>query len=133
MAEEEGGRWDVGVKDNQVFLVRLSNDGERLFDEQLEAHEARQLGELLTKFAARADEVNDRQDRDDDSDDDNDDDDKDDDDKDDDDKDDDDSDDDKVEVKSKGKDKEDKGKHRDKDDDGEDDDEDDDKDEDDGK
>ncbi|HKV21800.1 MAG TPA: hypothetical protein VJR50_22430 [Mycobacterium sp.] len=74
MAEEEGGRWDVGVKDNVVYLARLSNDGERLFDEQLEAHEARQLGELLTKYAARADEADTgRRSKDDDDDDDDDD------------------------------------------------------------
>ncbi len=53
---EEGGRWDVGVKDNEVFLKRVDEGDERLFDDLLAPHEARRLAELLNKFAAKADE-----------------------------------------------------------------------------
>jgi len=57
VAEQEGGRWDVGVKGNIVYLARVSDDGERLFEDQVAAHEARQLAELLTKYAGKADEA----------------------------------------------------------------------------
>ena len=53
---QEGGRWDVGVKDNEVFLKRVDEGDERLFDDLLAPHEARRLAELLNKYAAKADE-----------------------------------------------------------------------------
>jgi hypothetical protein len=54
MASDEGGRWDVGAKNNAVLLVRVSEDNERLFGASLEPDEARALADLLTKFAAKA-------------------------------------------------------------------------------
>jgi hypothetical protein len=54
MASDEGGRWDVGAKNNAVLLVRVSEDNERLFEASLEPYEARALADLLTKFAAKA-------------------------------------------------------------------------------
>jgi hypothetical protein len=56
MAEKEGGQWDVGVKDNVVFVARLNDDGERLFEDQLAPEEARHLAELLRKYAGKVDE-----------------------------------------------------------------------------
>ena len=56
MAEKEGGQWDVGVKDNVVFVARVNDDGERVFEDQLAPEEARHLAELLRKFAGRVDE-----------------------------------------------------------------------------
>ena len=56
MAEKEGGQWDVGVKDNVVFLARINDDGERLFEDQLAPEEARHLAELLRKYAGKVDE-----------------------------------------------------------------------------
>ena len=55
MAEEEGGRWDVGVKGNAVYLERRSEENERLFADQIAPEEARELAELLTKYAEKAD------------------------------------------------------------------------------
>ncbi|WNG94520.1 hypothetical protein [Mycobacterium sp. ITM-2016-00318] len=56
MAEKEGGQWDVGVKDNVIFVARLNDDGERLFEDQLAPEEARHLAELLRKYAGKVDE-----------------------------------------------------------------------------
>jgi hypothetical protein len=56
MAEREGGQWNVAVKNNAVRLERVSESGERLYDDLLEPDEARQLGELLTKHAGKAGE-----------------------------------------------------------------------------
>lgn len=56
MAELEGGRWDVGIKDNAVYLARVSDSDERLLQEQLAPEEARHLAELLNKYAGRVDE-----------------------------------------------------------------------------
>ena len=96
MAQPEGGRWDVGVKGGSVYIARVSDSDERVFEDQIAPEEARELAELLRKYAGKADESDAKHDEDDDDedDDDEDDDDKDDDDKDDDDKDDDDKDDD---------------------------------------
>jgi hypothetical protein len=56
MASDEGGRWDVGIKDNAVFLLRVSESNDRLFEASLEPDEARALADLLNKFAGKADE-----------------------------------------------------------------------------
>jgi hypothetical protein len=56
MAEHEGGQWNVATKDKSVYLERVSKDDERLFDDSLEPHEARQLARLLTKFADKLDD-----------------------------------------------------------------------------
>ena len=97
MAEPEGGQWNVATKKDTVYLERVSEDNEQLFEDLLAPEEARELARLLTKHADSINE-SDASDKDDDSDDDSDDesddDDSDDDDSDDDDSDDDDSDDD---------------------------------------
>jgi hypothetical protein len=51
MVRHEGGRWDVGTKDNAVYLERISGSDERLFDDSLAPEEARKLAGLLTKYA----------------------------------------------------------------------------------
>ena len=51
MVEHEGGQWNVATKDNEVYLERVSEDSERLFDDSLAPEEARQLARLLTKHA----------------------------------------------------------------------------------
>src|SRR5829696_4385504 len=56
MAEKEGGQWDVGVKDNAVFVARVNDDGERVFEDQLAPEEARHFAELLRKYAGKVDE-----------------------------------------------------------------------------
>ena len=53
MVRQEGGRWDVGAKNNAVYLERRSEDDERLFETQLAPEEARELAALLTKSAVR--------------------------------------------------------------------------------
>ncbi|MGB9306097.1 MAG: hypothetical protein WCB92_21180 [Mycobacterium sp.] len=65
MASKEGGRWDVGTKDNAVCLERISDSDERLFDDLLEPEEARELAGLLTKYADKADESDGSEDSDD--------------------------------------------------------------------
>jgi hypothetical protein len=114
MASDEGGRWDVGTKDNEVFLRRMSEDNELLFEDSLEPDQARRLAEVLNKFAGKADEGSSDDDERDDADQD--------------DKGKDKDDDDKDRDKGKNKDKDgdenrDKDKDRDKDDDKDDDDE----------
>jgi hypothetical protein len=94
MVRHEGGRWDVGVKENAVYLERIADGEEQLFEDLLDPDEARALAGLLTKYADKINESGDSDDDDhddDDADDDEDDDDDKDDDKGDDDKDDDDS------------------------------------------
>ncbi|MDT5260857.1 MAG: hypothetical protein QOD10_5937 [Mycobacterium sp.] len=59
MVSNEGGRWDVGVKDNAVNLERISEGDERLFDDLLAPEEARELAGLLTKYADKVDESKD--------------------------------------------------------------------------
>jgi hypothetical protein len=56
MVRHEGGRWDVGTKDNAVYLERISGSDERLFDDSLAPEEARELAGLLTKYADKLDE-----------------------------------------------------------------------------
>jgi hypothetical protein len=59
MAREEGGRWDVGAKNNAVFLERISESDDRLFEDLLEPEAARELAGLLTKYADKAGESDD--------------------------------------------------------------------------
>lgn len=68
MVREEGGRWDVGIKDKAVYLERVSDGDERVFDDSLDSGEARKLAELLTKFAEKLDNSNDDEDDEDDED-----------------------------------------------------------------
>ena len=56
MAEHKGGQWNVAVKENEVYLERVSEDNERLFDDSLAPEEARQLARLLTKHADKISE-----------------------------------------------------------------------------
>ena len=103
MVHQEGGRWDVGIENNAVYVERVSESDEQLFDDALEPEEARQLAGLLTKYADKLDEARESDDVDEDDegeDEDDDDDDDDDDDEDDDDEDDDDDDDSKKSEKS---------------------------------
>ncbi|TAM62850.1 hypothetical protein [Mycobacterium sp.] len=59
MVRHEGGRWDVGMKDAAVYVERVSDSDERVFDDSLTAEEARKLAGLLTKYADKLDEVRD--------------------------------------------------------------------------
>ena len=56
MVRHDGGRWDIGVKNNAVNLERISASDERLFDDSLAPEEARELAGLLTKYADKLDE-----------------------------------------------------------------------------
>ncbi|ORA15666.1 hypothetical protein [Mycobacterium arosiense] len=69
MVGHEGGRWDVGAEGDAVYLERISEGDERLFDDLLSPQEAREFAGLLTKYADKADEAatDDRQDDSDDS------------------------------------------------------------------
>jgi hypothetical protein len=49
--QDDGGRWDVSIKSDAVYLQRFSNSDEQVFEELLAPDEARQLAALLTKFA----------------------------------------------------------------------------------
>lgn len=51
MVEHEGGQWNVATKENEVYLERMSEDNERMFEDSLAPEEARQLARLLTKHA----------------------------------------------------------------------------------
>ncbi len=64
MVRHEGGRWDVGTKGNAVYLERISESDERVFDDLLAAEEARELAGLLTKYADKSDESDDSDDSD---------------------------------------------------------------------
>lgn len=72
MAEPESGQWNVAAKENRVYIERTNDDGEVLFGDSLEPHEARQLARALTKFADKLDDSprSDDEDESDDSDDD---------------------------------------------------------------
>ncbi len=59
MARHEGGRWDVGIKDNAVYLGRISESDERVFEDLLAAEEARELAGLLTKYADKSNDSDD--------------------------------------------------------------------------
>jgi hypothetical protein len=59
---KEGSRWDIGTKGNAVYLERISESDERVFDDVLEADEARELAGLLTKYADKAEESKDSDD-----------------------------------------------------------------------
>jgi hypothetical protein len=65
MARHEGGRWDVGTKNKAVYLERISESDERLFDDSLAPEEARELAGLLTKYADKLGESEDSDDADD--------------------------------------------------------------------
>lgn len=60
MVRHEGGRWDVSIKDNAIYLERISDSDEQLFDDLLAVDEARGLAGLLTKFADKLEESGDR-------------------------------------------------------------------------
>jgi hypothetical protein len=62
MVRHEGGRWNVGIEDNAVYLERISESDEKLFDDLLAPEEARQLAGLLTKYADKLDESDDSDD-----------------------------------------------------------------------
>ncbi len=68
MVRQEGGRWDVGTKNNAVYLERRSEDDKQMFDAQLEPEEARELAALLTKYADKADSTDEEEPTDDDGD-----------------------------------------------------------------
>jgi hypothetical protein len=59
MVRDEGGRWDVGLKDRAVHVERISEDDKSLFDDLLAPDEARELAGLLTKFADKVEESED--------------------------------------------------------------------------
>jgi hypothetical protein len=59
MVRDEGGRWDVGLKDRAVHVERISEDDKSLFDDLLAPDEARELAGLLTKFADKVEESDD--------------------------------------------------------------------------
>ena len=56
MVRHEGGRWDVGMKDAAVYVERVSDSDERVFEDSLTAEEARKIAGLLTKYADKLDE-----------------------------------------------------------------------------
>jgi hypothetical protein len=56
MVRQEGGRWEVGTKNNAVYLERISESDERLFDDLLASEDARELAGLLTKYADKLDD-----------------------------------------------------------------------------
>ena len=62
MVRHEGGRWDIGIEDNAVYVERISESDEELFDDLLAPEEARQLAGLLTKYADKLDESDDSDD-----------------------------------------------------------------------
>jgi hypothetical protein len=59
MVGQEGGRWDIGTKNNAVYLERISESDERLIDALLAPEEARELAGLLTKYADKLDKSED--------------------------------------------------------------------------
>ncbi|WP_297599042.1 hypothetical protein [Mycobacterium sp.] len=59
MVRHEGGRWDVGMKDAAVYVERVSDSDERVFEDSLTAEEARKIAGLLTKYADKLDEQRD--------------------------------------------------------------------------
>ena len=53
MVDQDGGRWDVGRKNNAVYLERRSEDNELLFEAQLAPEEARDLAEQMANPEAK--------------------------------------------------------------------------------
>ena len=51
--------WAVGMKDDAVYVERVSDSDERLFEDSLAADEARDLAGLLTKYADKLDQARD--------------------------------------------------------------------------
>jgi hypothetical protein len=64
MDRQEGARWDVGIKDDAVYLERISDADKRLFDDSLAPEEARALAGLLTKYADKLGDSDDSEDAD---------------------------------------------------------------------
>jgi hypothetical protein len=64
MVGHEGGRWDVATKHDGVYVERISESDERLFDDLLAPEEARELAGLLTKYADKLDKSEDSEDSD---------------------------------------------------------------------
>jgi hypothetical protein len=64
MVGHEGGRWDVATKHDGVYVERISESDERLFDDLLAPEEARELAGLLTKYADKLDKSGDSEDSD---------------------------------------------------------------------
>src|ERR1700757_1944369 len=62
MVGHEGGRWDVATKHDGVYLERISESDERLFDDLLAPAEARELAGLLTKYADKLEKSKDAKD-----------------------------------------------------------------------
>ncbi|OBI96181.1 hypothetical protein, partial [Mycobacterium asiaticum] len=56
MARQEGGRWDVGVANDAVYVERISESDDKVFDDLLAPEEARALAGLLNKYADKAEE-----------------------------------------------------------------------------
>ena len=56
MVDREGGQWNVAIKEDAVYLERVSKDNERQFEDLLDPQEARDFARLLTKFADSLDE-----------------------------------------------------------------------------
>ncbi|OPE50271.1 hypothetical protein BV508_10755, partial [Mycobacterium intermedium] len=54
MAGQEGGRWDVGVKDDEVYIARIDDSDQKVFNDLISPDEARGLADLLTKYADKA-------------------------------------------------------------------------------
>lgn len=69
MVRHEGGRWDVGSEGNAVYVERISENDEELFDDLLSPEEARGLAGLLTKYADKAENFDDEDEDEDDEDD----------------------------------------------------------------
>lgn len=55
MVLHEGGRWDVGASEKSVLLERISEHDDRLFEDLLAPDVARNLADLLNKFADKVD------------------------------------------------------------------------------
>jgi hypothetical protein len=54
MVRDEGGRWDVSTEEDEVYLERIDEDDDQVFDDYLTPDEARALAGLLNKFADQA-------------------------------------------------------------------------------
>jgi hypothetical protein len=59
VVDREGGQWNVATKNDAVYLERVSETGDRLFEALLDAEEARDLAELLAKHAGKLEESDD--------------------------------------------------------------------------
>jgi hypothetical protein len=59
MVRDEGGRWDVSTEEDEVYLERIDEDDDQVFDDYLTPDEARALAGLLNKFADQAEKYED--------------------------------------------------------------------------